>query len=1175
MRAARFLCLLLAFASAAETVIVDGLDVRSIGQAYAMLNTRDGEFDTILITLEEFAEPRPVTVNGADSLTIQALRPCRITAPNRLDLFRITARSNQELVLANLKIQPAWLPPKPEEVKRKHRSVEPMHAALRVTLSSELRNFSLELRNLAISASREDRSAVPTSEAFNALDWHYRDGITIAGRPQASESNRISLDGCEISHVTESGLHLRSDHTIRLTISDCLFAQANRQGVSVDAPGKAVTLARTRFIQCNTGLLVSGKAAQPWIIRQSLFANNRADGINWTCEGLIATIEASTFFGNGSLFGAAHSNHAGSGQFTYENCIFAGAGRIAPGTDSVISLSNCNLVLAGPNSMRGAKVPFPLDIPVALDKLLVDDPQFVSTDPFADSAFAVGNDGYKALGITGFAEFAGGVPCTVSYADPNALDVARRRAASPSEREAASWAWRHRISGKPLYLDRAEAHFRGFLDVLQERLANKPEYALTPINARQACFALLALRSLQRVSAEDAAPVRLAVSNALGNWTVQATERVANGRSLLNAAGCAMIAKAFPDLDHAAALRRFANSAWEEWLRTGLVTASSLDQTSALHGVLDLAYGLEREAELRAESSRLSDMQVLVDNAGFRQSTSDLQGQTSADGIQSYWRDELSGGGSSSDAVAPWCRLAWLCKDGGFAATAARVATGGKQSDAVDALLGELGVAVEPLEPLSEVTRTGPFADRMVLAPNRGASDSYVGTWLYERGNAHNSAHPDQLGAIYSFSSGGAILLGHGNRRSSGTRNANTFVVRLPEGEQQHNSASIAMMATQFPSENWAMALCKTGGRPAEQALWAPLGDPSHGHAKFNPDGFIGLTDSLALDSIYIEISRPSLSRNELAALGPISVRFNALQLVGGKGTDLLHSLNTLKDVELLRKVRERGENGEWDVREEALSEDEKQELWAVVEDEKLGNCLEVTLLPAEAGLLLKISGLARRFDIRDDFDRLTFSHKVLGDVRPNIVLYPNADAKPRYTRGLGLGQPRTWPGRNQGGQIRDATAKMEGGDAWGSFTATNCFGSGSRWRREVVVAAEGFVVVRDVFVASEDLAGLEAGPVWHLGGKSPRPHGAGQIGDAFTQAWWQEAPPQLYVHVHGGELAVEGRAVTANSALVSGKPARFVSVLVPFAGEPPPVSVKGSTVTVGARELELPKEML
>jgi hypothetical protein len=229
---------------------------------------------------------------------------------------------------------------------------------------------------------------------------------------------------------------------------------------------------------------------------------------------------------------------------------------------------------------------------------------------------------------------------------------------------------------------------------------------------------------------------------------------------------------------------------------------------------------------------------------------------------------------------------------------------------------------------------------------------------------------------------------------------------------------------------------------------------------------------------------------------------------------------------------------------------------------------------------VLKLSGLGKRFHIRDGHDRLRLSHRVLSSQQPNILLHLNAHQTPRCDAGLSYGQPSTWPGRNQGGQVREAKAELRSGDAWGHFRATNCFGVGSRWLRECVVTEQGFAVVRDVFVGGTSLAGYRAGPVWHLGSKSPGAHANGHIGDAFASAWWQESPPRLFVHMHGGSPGQAGRAVFANSVLEPDVPVSFVSVLVPFAGEAPPAvscepSGGGFRVRVGERELIVPEAKL
>ena len=151
--------------------------------------------------------------------------------------------------------------------------------------------------------------------------------------------------------------------------------------------------------------------------------------------------------------------------------------------------------------------------------------------------------------------------------------------------------------------------------------------------------------------------------------------------------------------------------------------------------------------------------------------------------------------------------------------------------------------------------------------------------------------------------------------------------------------------------------------------------------------------------------------------------------------------------------------------------------------------------------------------------------------------------------------------------------------DSFGRFGFDDYYGEGSRWIRNVVLTAEGALIVADEYVGGKALGEqYRAGPLWHVAIEGEEgeenPAGENPVGEesakkeaknwfsapAFDHAWWSKSKSRLLVFFHDegksafGTLAQRhsqdtqpNRLVFASRPIAAGRTERFLSVLVPY----------------------------
>ena len=143
-------------------------------------------------------------------------------------------------------------------------------------------------------------------------------------------------------------------------------------------------------------------------------------------------------------------------------------------------------------------------------------------------------------------------------------------------------------------------------------------------------------------------------------------------------------------------------------------------------------------------------------------------------------------------------------------------------------------------------------------------------------------------------------------------------------------------------------------------------------------------------------------------------------------------------------------------------------------------------------------------------------------------------------------------PLQPQPGRVVAARAETREGDQFGQFQADAWFTNDSRLVRRMVLVREGALLVQDDLLPGRQADGWTAGPLWHLFAK-PRAGGTwfDAPGPLHLLVWFTESPGQSVgaqaVRLWSG---VEPYTVFVRQTLTGGRPARFVTLLVPHGPE-------------------------
>ena len=410
--------------------------------------------------------------------------------------------------------------------------------------------------------------------------------------------------------------------------------------------------------------------------------------------------------------------------------------------------------------------------------------------------------------------------------------------------------------------------------------------------------------------------------------------------------------------------------------------------------------------------------------------------------------------------------------------------------------------------------------ERLFLGPGRHSGQPFVSFYIFDRNNNYMHYCDDSDGKLYEYCAQGAKFLHTSGKYSSGRAGVGETAYDLlsvlppdmnfpikegggmdtPTGEAWKTSSisiKLALPSREGPdSRNWFFDDSIGKFRRRDQ--------PTLGFSHGNMDGYWHLNDDYHLTTLRIGSFLPG-------------TRIQNIRLAGPKGEKILAPLDSLPanlKVELRR--REHTVELEGDIRRDALR--------FVKGGRRKGICLEVNKLGTDASLDLILDNLDERFNGHSDYTRISYDFK--GPRGGTIV--PNVRTRPRYFTPL-------W---HRGAILErgNLRAENEGGDSYGCFTMRNYYGARSRWTRETVLTAEGYLVVRDSYLPCRDVDGYQASPCWLISAGERSQRGSNWFdAPARDHSWWQKQRKRILIYMHPDEDQVLGQVQHRTSADIGG----------------------------------------
>ena len=437
--------------------------------------------------------------------------------------------------------------------------------------------------------------------------------------------------------------------------------------------------------------------------------------------------------------------------------------------------------------------------------------------------------------------------------------------------------------------------------------------------------------------------------------------------------------------------------------------------------------------------------------------------------------------------------------------------------------------------------------ERLFLGPGRQSGQPFVSFYIYDRNNNYMHYCDDSDGKLYEYCAQGAKFLHTSGKYSSG---------RAGVGESAYDMLSVLPPDMAFPinkgggmdtptGKAWKMAslsvkLALPSREGPDSRNWffdESIGkfrrrdQPALGFSHGNMDGYWHLNDDYHLTTLRI-------------GSFPAGTRIQNIRLAGPKGEKILAPLATLPPnlkIELRR--------GEETVQ---LQDALRQSACRFVKPgRREGSCLEVADLGSDASIDLILENLDETFNGQTDYTRISYDFQ--GPSRGSII--PNLRTKPRYFtplwhRGAIL----------QGDALR---AENRGGDSFGRFTMRNYYGARSRWTRETVLTAEGYLIVRDSYLPCSDVDGYQASPCWLISAGKNNQRGNNWFdAPARDHSWWQKQKKRVLLYLHPEDDQVIGqvehrtsqdigkddvRNTFARTTLQAGLQKNWLSIFHPF----------------------------
>lgn len=388
-------------------------------------------------------------------------------------------------------------------------------------------------------------------------------------------------------------------------------------------------------------------------------------------------------------------------------------------------------------------------------------------------------------------------------------------------------------------------------------------------------------------------------------------------------------------------------------------------------------------------------------------------------------------------------------------------------------------------------------ADKLILGANRAAGSSYVFCELYGRGY---HAHLNRIGAVQYYEAGHVPLF-HGLTRHNRSAAAGNAVVLLPQDEA-------------FP--------VPVAGNQPEPGKWQRESVPVRGLITGSQKD----TASLTLDKITLR----------LTANKEITFVIRNLRLEGPAGVRVIDEFETLSQWERSDNPYSIGTHGE---------------------DGK--HSLLITVKPG-AGAFYNNKGYQMSFSL-DDYTTIQYDWTYLAAEKVDVNYLFRAWIQPQVGVPLHVD---FYPGDvNQVPLLKNAHTLSFGNDSYGVMELEQYGTIDTKLTRRMVLTEEGVLVIVDELLPGSLAAGYTVGPLWNL--YTLGDHAANWYDSPGEERAWytpdgEEAKEKksllvYYATAEGRSFGVVNTAMNgglkpfttfAKQTVTSGKPIRFVTVLVP-----------------------------
>lgn len=663
----------------------------------------------------------------------------------------------------------------------------------------------------------------------------------------------------------------------------------------------------------------------------------------------------------------------------------------------------------------------------------------------------------------------------------------------------------------------------------------------------------------------------------------QLAERGPNNRPFHFALGNIYAAQLFPHSPKVKRWKDYATAVWNDWYLAG----DTYEPGYVAHNIMqvvELGLQLGKEKELKSDKIRRTFYRYRdqIGPSGLTFAPGDGSGQSD------YVGGLIAAAKVTKDPTLFWAAdLAFWAGDYSVKGGKRRDRNSETDQQEYRSLFHELlaeGIQLQMPEVSCEVQKMFPatyqVTDRLLLAPSRLPGKPFVGYYLNDCAETTHHAHEDNRGEVYHYEVDGVMYLSRSGW-SKWVGHANTFVVEdasnefpfyntqgMREGYWYKASTNMRIMRNFQESDHYRFIKSNV---PVHDYLFESTRKNEPGFFYVNPDALAGECDQLQIQDLTFRFHTYPRSENgnysfdngmmwyrEYRDIAPSdeakTILIDNVAVTGPKGKRVLFDFETLpENVEV--KIYPLGSKGDASKVLTVGGEDVRKYLSLV--DGKDGKALQIRCELGRTDVIFK--GLHVDTDLSHDYNRMDADYCYKSDVseylRPSFKIAVNGQA------------PRSmYVDRQQGGILQDVVTNQQGEDCYGAFTYDGVFTYDSKWTRKSLLTMEGYLIVMDEYWPGASADGMVGGPVWQL--MTPPETGyhwfdakAGNCeGNKLMVYFHPDTHNRYGVQKQHKFQKDQNYAVYAQSYLQAGKPARFLTVMIPHDAALDGVTVSGKS---------------